>query len=368
MKLGGVDGYTMTNTFVVLADSVSKGARGDVLVVCHPSKPFANVGFHQDASAELDLDYCRANDIPVVRRVIGGGAIADGPWEQDYFYITRLGSPLTYGTISDYYGRMLEPVRRVLEHLGVKAARQGLNDLAVEGRKISANGAVDIEGARVLTGDILLSLDVDVMSGILRVPDAKFRDKMADSMRTYLTSVQREVGVQPERSRVEDLIVQEFSEAYGGEVSRSSLTSDELGFLENLISERKKPEWIYSKDSHARKMHETAARRTVKIKEGMFLFAADYKAQKLIRVTLLVDSDRIVDASFSGDFFTVPVTWTLTNLENSLKGVKADYQSVKAALADELNRSGVTVIGATVDDFANAVLEATAHPVAVGAR
>ncbi len=368
IRMGAVDGYTMTNTFVTLAESVSQGRRGDVLVVCHPAAPFANVGFHQNASAELDLDYCKENGIPVVRRVIGGGAIADGPWEQDYFFITRIGSPATYGTITDYYERMLEPVRRVLERLGVRAAKEGLNDLAVNGRKISANGAVDIGGARVLTGDILLSLNIQAMAGILRVPDAKFRDKMAKSMQAYLTSVKQETCSEPDRPLVENLIVQEFSSIYEEGSSESSLTTDELRALENLISEKKRPDWVFSRDGHANEVRESLSRRIVKIKEGMFLCASDYKARKLIRVILLVDSGRIVEASFSGDFFTVPVTWSLSSLEERLKGVSLDRSTVSRVLAAEFSRSGVTVLGATLDDFINAVLDAVNHPVAAPAR
>lgn len=366
--MGAVDGYTMTNAFVALAESVSQGRRGDVLVVCHPSSPFANVGFHQNASAELDLGYCESNGIPVVRRVIGGGAIADGPWEQDYFFITRIGSPATYGTIADYYSRMLEPVRRVLRRLGVNAEKQGLNDLAVNRKKISANGAVDIGGARVLTGDILLSLNTQAMAGILRVPDAKFRDKMAKSMQAYLTSVKQETGSEPERSFVEDLIVEEFSSAYDEGSEESTLTPGEFEALEHLIAERRKPEWVFSRDYHANRVQESLGRRVVKIKEGMFLCASDYKAQKLIRVILLVDSARIVEASISGDFFTVPVNWSLLRLEEALKGVSLDRSELNRVFSEEFSRSGVTVLGATVDDFVNAVVDAVNHPIAAHAR
>ncbi|MBT8101166.1 MAG: lipoate--protein ligase family protein, partial [Gammaproteobacteria bacterium] len=37
--------------------------------------PTALIGRHQDLSAEVDLDYCRANNIGTVRRITGGGAI-----------------------------------------------------------------------------------------------------------------------------------------------------------------------------------------------------------------------------------------------------------------------------------------------------
>ena len=40
--------------------------------------PTALIGRHQALNQEIDLDYCRKNDIGVVRRITGGGAIYHG--------------------------------------------------------------------------------------------------------------------------------------------------------------------------------------------------------------------------------------------------------------------------------------------------
>ena len=235
IRLGAVDGLVMTNAFVALAEAVSEGERDDTLVICHPSAAFANAGFHQEVERVIDLDYCGRNGIQIVRRVIGGGAIADGPCEQDYFFISSLDSDMTKGTLQSYYGRMLEPLAEVLNRLGVHAERQGLNDLAVGGRKISANGAVDIERARVLTGDILLDVNIEMMSGILKVPDSKFRDKMADSMARYLTSLREQLGREVTRQEVEELVIEEFSRHYQ-QTAESSLTAGEKERLEQRVA------------------------------------------------------------------------------------------------------------------------------------
>ena len=44
------------------------------LVIVSPKIPLASIGYFQDASKELDLDYCKRNGIPVMRREVGGGA------------------------------------------------------------------------------------------------------------------------------------------------------------------------------------------------------------------------------------------------------------------------------------------------------
>jgi lipoate-protein ligase A len=359
INLGPVDGYVMTNLFVVLSYSVSEKRRNDVLVLCHAEKPFANVGFHQEALREIDIDYCTRHSIPVVRRVIGGGAIADGPWEEDYFLISRLGSKTTEGTLKEYYGRMLEPVSSALHRLGLNTIRQGLNDLAVEGRKISANGAVDIEDARVLTGDILLDLNIEVMSGILKVPDEKFRDKMAKTMEEHLTGIRQILGRTIERHEIDALLAEEFGRLYDGARS-SEITEQEKKRLALLVEERKRHDWIFSRDSSRNELF--AHRRIVKIKEGTFLCKTDYKAQKLIRVTMLVESGIIKNIAISGDFFTVPVSWKLERLERHLEGVPLRHEDIRARVAALISQDGVTLLGAEPGDFASAIMDAATHP------
>jgi len=182
LDLGGVDGATMVNVFVALAGPVARGHSPPTAFVLYPERPFANVGFHQEAEREVDVPYCRANGIPVVRRVVGGGAILDGPWEHDYMVVVPPGAPGTENGVAGFYEHYLAPISATLGRLGVRAERSGVNDLAVGRRKISANGALQLEGSWILVGDLLLDLDVPAMSRVLRVPDEKFRGKLATGM------------------------------------------------------------------------------------------------------------------------------------------------------------------------------------------
>ena len=58
--------------------------------------PTVLIGRHQDLSREVNLDYCRDNDVGIVRRITGGGAIYldEGQlgWEI-VFHRTSLGIP-----------------------------------------------------------------------------------------------------------------------------------------------------------------------------------------------------------------------------------------------------------------------------------
>ena len=45
----------------------------EALCLVSPASPYVCIGYHQDLEQEVDLEYCRANDIPIFRREVGGG-------------------------------------------------------------------------------------------------------------------------------------------------------------------------------------------------------------------------------------------------------------------------------------------------------
>jgi lipoate-protein ligase A len=46
----------------------------DTIILVSPTQPYVCVGYHQDLEKEVDLAYCQAHGLPVVRREVGGGA------------------------------------------------------------------------------------------------------------------------------------------------------------------------------------------------------------------------------------------------------------------------------------------------------
>ncbi len=361
IDLGAVDGATMVNVFVALAAPVAAGRSPPTIVVLYPERPFANVGYHQVAERELDLAYCRAHGIPVVRRIVGGGAILDGPWEHDYLLVLPPGAPGTDGGVVGFYERALAPVAATLRRLGVAAERSGVNDLAVGGRKVSANGAVEVQGAWILAGDLLLDLDPEAMSRVLRVPDEKFRGKLARGMAEWLTSVRAESGRLPERAVVVQTLREEFARAFDISWEPGRLSLEETRALAELIRARTQDDWTYRKDrAHPVLADAPLEGRAVKIAHGAVLARLDRKAGKLVRVTLLHRQGRVEEVELAGDFFTRPFDAPLEELERFLAGRPLDGPALAASITDWLARHRVTLVGAGADDLGAAIAAAGA--------
>jgi lipoate-protein ligase A len=95
--------------------------------------PTALIGRHQDLSREVNLDYCRANDVGVVRRITGGGAIYldEGQlgWEL-VFHRRSLG----IAALPDLAREICNAAAAGLGRLGVDARFRTRYDIEVDGR------------------------------------------------------------------------------------------------------------------------------------------------------------------------------------------------------------------------------------------
>jgi lipoate-protein ligase A len=182
----------------------------------------ALVGFHQSVEQELRLDFCEENGIHINRRITGGGAI--------YFGEDALGWELIAGKdvasrhIHSLYHRLCEAAIDGLRELGIDASFRPVNDIEVEGRKISGTGGTEARGAFLFQGTLLVDLDLQVMLRALRIPTEKLKDKEIDSLKERVTCLKWELGHMPPMEVIKNAIKKGFSRAFGAEFAVEGLS------------------------------------------------------------------------------------------------------------------------------------------------
>ena len=131
--------------------------------------PTALVGRHQALGQEINLDFCRANDIGVVRRITGGGAIFLDPgqlgWELAFNRKT-----LGITSLPELTQAICEAAADGISRLGVDARYRPRNDIEVDGRKISGTGGFFDGDTLFYQGTVLVDMDPQTMVSALRVP------------------------------------------------------------------------------------------------------------------------------------------------------------------------------------------------------
>mgnify|MGYP001029995680 CR=1 FL=1 len=133
--------------------------------------PAIIVGRNQHTPSEINSEYVRENNIAVVRRLSGGGAVFHDLGNINYTFVDRY-PPGT--DTSEIFARFTQPILDVLHKLGVNACLEGRNDLVIDGRKFSGNAIALHKNRILLHGTLLFSASIKDLSLALKT---KAREK-----------------------------------------------------------------------------------------------------------------------------------------------------------------------------------------------
>lgn len=127
------------------------------------NNPSVIIGKHQSAHREVNTKFIIENDIPVIRRISGGGTVFHDKGNLNFTFIRQSET----GKQVDFR-KYTQPVIDFLLSLGVEAKFEGKNDLKVGGFKISGN-AEHVHRNRVLHhGTLLFNTSLDMLRNSLR--------------------------------------------------------------------------------------------------------------------------------------------------------------------------------------------------------
>ena len=134
-------------------DYVFRTFREDEVLLLWRNRPAVVVGCYQNICREVHVRALLEQNIPVVRRMSGGGTVYHDLGNLNYTLITGQSGALDYD-------RCLAPVLRALNALGVPVQKSRTCDMIVDGKKISGS-AQKIANGRVLHHGTLL-FDADL--------------------------------------------------------------------------------------------------------------------------------------------------------------------------------------------------------------
>ena len=308
-----------------MAEAVENGASPNTLIMLQPGAPYACIGYHQDIEKELDLEYCRSAGLPVIRRSQGGGAtFLDGG---QVFYQIVAKKTNAYPTAVDaMFKKLLTITIETYHHFGVPAEFKPLNDVVARGKKLSGNGASMNGSTSIMVGNVILEMNYEMMARVLRVPDEKFRDKMAKSMRDWVSSLKGELPNPPDGEEVKRVYEKAFQELLGVKLTKAEPTPVEWRIYETDTKPRNlSHEWLYMEAPYSTRK----PGRAVKIAHEVKVVEADHKAGKLIRIRAETKGEEILDIRITGDFFTIPKE-AIFNLEDALRGKRLEEETLRA--------------------------------------
>ena len=321
------------------------------LVIVSPAQPLVSVGYFQDTRKEVDLDYCKKQNISVMRREVGGGATYLDGDQIFYQVIWNVKNPRFPRNVKEIFQYLSEPPCETYRKFGISASFRAENDIVTDrGKKIAGEGGGDIGDSMVFVGGILMDFDYKTMSRVLKVPDEKFRDKIHKSMEENLTTMKRELGTLPSRIETKNVLIENFEKILG------RLEPVEIDAA--TISKIKEIEQWFMSDAF---LHKKTPRipQGVKIKEGIEILYGLYKARGgLIRSAEEVENkQKIRDIALSGDFNLFPKQ-ALSDVENALKNKPFDIAAITKVIEQTYDKKKIESPGVGPGDIARTITEA----------
>ncbi len=260
------------------------------------------VGRNQNTLAEINLDYVRENNISVVRRLTGGGAVYHDSENLNFTFIKNSDSQKID------FAQFTSPIIEALAGLGVNAVLSGRNDLTIDTKKFSGN-AQTIVGKRVLHhGTLMLGTNKDVLSNALKVDSAKIVSKGVKSVASRVTTINSHLEKPITITQLIDFIRSRV------DAQDYPLAESDFEKIETLRRE-KYSTWDWNFGQSPKFSYNKSAR---------FDFGG-------VSVSLNINGGIIKEIKISGDFFGEK---DICELENHFVGVKHEENALYNAISE----------------------------------
>ena len=147
--------------------------------------PSIIIGRNQNTIEEINTEFVEKNNIKVVRRMSGGGAVYHDLGNLNYSFITKDEG----NSIQDNFKKFTKPVINALRKLGANASLIGRNDIEIDGKKVSGTAQYATAGRMYTHGTLLFHSDLDNVNKALKPKKEKIESKGVKSVRARVGNI-----------------------------------------------------------------------------------------------------------------------------------------------------------------------------------
>lgn len=270
------------------------------------NSPCILIGKNQNAFAEINTAYVKENNIIVVRRLTGGGAVFNDLGNINFTFISR-----NKGDINSNFRKFTLPILKALDSLGINANFSGRNDITIDEKKISGNAQYYYKDKLLHHGTLLFSSSISNLSEALKVNPLKIKSKGVNSVSARVTNIRNYLNTDMDVLQFKNYITS-FVMDYFNEKNLYNFTDYDLKNINTIMEDRfSKFSWNFGRNP------EYEFRKEIRFKGGT------------IEVNFNVVNGYINDLKFYGDFFFKD---NISKLEKNFLNIKHDFNNINCLL------------------------------------
>lgn len=299
---------TNTNAYFNLAmeEYFLKNTNEDIFLLWQNENSII-VGKNQNTLSEINYDYVKENNIKVVRRLSGGGAVFHDLGNINFTFIS-----CNDNSFSDFK-KFTMPIVEALKELNVHAEFSGRNDLLIDGQKFSGNAQYNYKNKVMHHGTLLFSSEINDLSNALKVKPSKFQGKSVKSVKSRVTNISSHLDKKMTVLEFKDYLM-DFINKRDENSHFYELNDKDVESINKLVEEKYSTwEWNFGYSP------KYSLNNELKYPGGNVEFSLD------------VHDGLIKDIKFFGDFFGKE---DISFIEDKLRNVKHNEYSIKSALED----------------------------------
>jgi len=263
------------------------------------------IGFLENPYDSVNVDFAIKNRVKILRRHNLGGTVYQDLGSFMFTCLYKNGRFLSNLSEEDTYKEFGELIILFLKKFGIKGERRGLNDVVVNDKKIFGSSYTKIGNAISYTGTILVNMDLEFLSNVLKFIKPKFSDKKFASLKDALTTISLELKRKININDAFNKFIESFKEKFNVELIRGKLTEEEINLMKDLYFEKyKRNNWTFSEKKEFEEIY------TKKIKSGLIILRGNFQ-------------EKIYDIKIQGDFL-ISEKEKVNFIENNLRNKSLD--------------------------------------------
>jgi lipoate-protein ligase A len=267
------------------------------------NNPTIVIGRFQNTLEEIDRNYVQKNNINVIRRITGGGAVYHDLGNLCYSFILNDISPENTD-----FSIFAEPIIKALSRIGIKAEISGRNDITIDGLKFSGTAMCIHKNKLLFHGTLLYDSDLSVLSKALNVSSLKIQSKGIQSVRSRVTNIKPYLNSQTDIHEFKRILKQEIF--YHKPCTDYLPTKIDIQEIEALAEKKYLSwNWVYGNDP-----------------EATLINTRHYNGG-IMKVYISLDGGGISSCNIRGDFLGINEIESVENMLHNINYTRSDVLS-----------------------------------------